>query len=383
MFPWLTVFTSGTHKTSAAKKTWTEDDVKAIVENTQKQGAERIPFTFDHPTDNLPVLGFFNREDIRLAQHDGKPAIQVRPAAFAGGEDGFRSLAQSTHNKPSILVGIVDKIIKHIGCVEKPAVVDIPSFDSYGFSAAFSKVGCEEVEASFAFDWRTSFEYDVQQRFTVLGEYLQSQRERIIEKDGIEAADKMLPKTLHEIFYADLSQLSQTLSWVIADEVQTQLEKRSAEQQTNKLNSSQFSQEEAMEMKELEAKFSALEQRTAALETENKTLRDENAALHDRTQLAEFRAFAEKLCHSERKITPGEIDEVVENLQLRAASDARASFSEGAKTSVQLYKEKLSARTAMTALFSEQATSGRSSEADASFADDDKFLEDYNKKGVA
>ena len=254
-FPWLTVFLPGKHATSAPKKVWSEQDVQDIVTNTQKFGAERIPFTYNHPEDNLPIVGFFNKTDIRLGSYDGMPSVQVKPAAFAGGEDGFRSIAKSSHNKPSILVGIYDKIIKHIGLVERPAVKDVPDFASYGFSAAFAVAdGTEEITAEFAFEYRTGFEYSIAHRLTVIADFMRTQREAMLIADGnADRADKVLPITMIDELNAELPMLGRDLKWDIQQEIYSSIEQLS---QTNSQTNSPFTKGEAMEMKELEAKFS-------------------------------------------------------------------------------------------------------------------------------
>jgi len=45
-FPWLTVFFSGKHATSAPKKVWSEQDVQDIVTNTQKYALFCVWFRF-------------------------------------------------------------------------------------------------------------------------------------------------------------------------------------------------------------------------------------------------------------------------------------------------------------------------------------------------
>src|SRR5574343_492982 len=168
-YPWLTVFTEGTHNTKAAKKTYNAADIDAIVNNTKKLGSTaQIPFTAGHPVNNLPVFGYFRASDVRRGNFNGVAAVQVKPAEFAEGL--IDEIANSKINKMSIR--ILNNEIKHIGFVEKPAVKELPPISDYTFSA---DEGTDEnnIETNLDFSVElgtTAFEWSISDRMSSIGE---------------------------------------------------------------------------------------------------------------------------------------------------------------------------------------------------------------------
>jgi len=370
--PWLTVFTEGTHSTKAAKKTYTAQDVDAIVNSTRALGSQDIPFTAGHPKNNLPVFGYFKASDVRRGTLNGLATVEVRPAEFADGL--IDELAASKINKMSIR--IVQNQIKHIGFVEKPAVKELPPLSDYTFSAD-DEGEQSDIDSVLEFSAElgtTMFEYSIADRLSSIGELFAGLRENMIAKDGnTDSADKYLPKEVVSSITGKLSSLASDLSWYVGASVREELKNAG---NNNQPNYSQFEDETLESNKTKEqtpdatkgnAEFSAMQSRMEAVEAENKRLRGE-------LEEAQFEAVAEKLL-SEKKITPAEKPVVVSTLRgLKAASD----FSADSKDAYKTYVDSLNARSPLSNITGSVATDGQSAEFAADEAEE-KMYQEFNR----
>lgn len=368
-FPWLTVFLPGTHQTSAPKKTWSVEDQKSVVANTKKFGNDMIPFVGGHPKNGLPIFGYFSKDDIRIGEHKGLPAIQVRPSQFAQG--GFEALSKSEHDKVSI--SITKGVIDHIGFVKNPAVKDLPALGSYQFSA---DPETESMDGQFA--WQTGFEYAVVSRFAALVEVMQGLREDMIAKDGnTDRADKAIPKDLIDTFTTNLPQLSDDLQYMIADEVQKQLSK--SKEQPSLFEDNMPNDKKTEDAAKVDAPVvdntAQFEAANAALKTENEALTKRIAALETENQTAKFCAAVDA-CVADGRVLPAERDMHIRTLNSLALVDT-AHFAADAKTPTEEYIDALKARTPMTAMFGQVATNGV--QAPSKYDDEDKAIEEFNK----
>jgi len=136
------IFKTGIHNPAKGERVWTAEKVRALYKNTLAHSPDKIPYTIKHPSNNLPILGFAKKSDLRLHEKDGEVYISALPSEFA---DWFVSLLkQTSFDKPSIAIGANGEIL-HIGLVDKPAVEGVEAV----FEKAVSEV-VEEIEQEFS-----------------------------------------------------------------------------------------------------------------------------------------------------------------------------------------------------------------------------------------
>lgn len=118
------VFWNGKHQNAGDKKEWTFSDVYKIFTSTVAKG-EKIPFTIDHPANDLPIIGYTDAQNIRFIQDGKKATIEVRPVEFA--KEILEQVKKTGRKRVSVALNSEDFSIRHIGLVEKPAVADLPA----------------------------------------------------------------------------------------------------------------------------------------------------------------------------------------------------------------------------------------------------------------
>jgi hypothetical protein len=131
-FKFFPIFWDGEHKNAGSKTSWSKDDVSDIFNKTMARLEEFIPFTIDHPENNLPIIGWTNKDSIRLVERNGKRIIEAMPVEFS--ETSLDEVKNSGRKKVSVALRMPDFSIRHIGLVKNPAVVGLPaipfSFDN-------------------------------------------------------------------------------------------------------------------------------------------------------------------------------------------------------------------------------------------------------------
>lgn len=193
------IFRSGIHSPEKGKKVWSKEDVETLLENTRKHSPERIPYTFRHPSNNLPVFGYAMRDELELHEEGGEAVITAKPAEFA--RPWVDALKQLGTDKISIGIGKLGEIV-HNGFTDKPAVDGLgAAFEAEKDSlqqvpvAAVEEVEFEAAdldnpaEALFEVSWKwrlSSWMQDAAEIFKRL-------REKEIEANGVDAADKLIP----------------------------------------------------------------------------------------------------------------------------------------------------------------------------------------------
>ena len=193
------IFKSGVHKPEKGKKVWSKEDVETLLENTLKHSPERIPYTFRHPSNNLPVFGYALRDELELHEENGEAVITAKPADFA--RPWVDALKQLGTDKISIGIGKLGEIV-HNGFTDKPAVDGLgAAFEAEKDSlqqvpvAAVEEVEFEAAdldnpaETLFEVSWKWRLQNWMQDAATVFKRL----REREIEANGIAAADKLIP----------------------------------------------------------------------------------------------------------------------------------------------------------------------------------------------
>ncbi len=124
-FKFFPIFWDGEHKNAGAKTSWTKDDVSDIFSKTLARLEEFIPFTIDHPENNLPIIGWTNKSNIRLVERNGKRIIEAMPVEFS--ETSLEEVKNSGRKKVSVALRLPDFSIRHIGLVKNPAVAGLPA----------------------------------------------------------------------------------------------------------------------------------------------------------------------------------------------------------------------------------------------------------------
>jgi hypothetical protein len=189
------IFASGVHKVDR-NPVWPRERVLGLLEATKEHSPAKIPYTFRHPKNNLPVLGWTDKESIEVFEENGRTYLSAVPGDFA--RELLPGLKAAGVSGVSIGLGRRGEIV-HIGVTDNPAV------DGLGdaFEASSVPVACtEEVEFEAAdLDnpgeaFEVSWKYALQWWMRDMASVVRNLRERTIASDGIDAADQFIPAYL-------------------------------------------------------------------------------------------------------------------------------------------------------------------------------------------
>ena len=187
------IFASGVHKNEAAP-VWPPEKVKGVLAATKEHSPEKIPYTYRHPVNSLPVLGYTDRSSVELFEEHGRTYLTAQPADFA--KEWIASLKKTGFDKVSIGLGKLGEIV-HIGITDNPAVSGL----GLAFEAAdkVPSVFTEEVEFAstelsnldevFEVSWKWQLENWMQDVASIF----QRMRDKEIEVNGLDVADQFLP----------------------------------------------------------------------------------------------------------------------------------------------------------------------------------------------
>ena len=184
----IEIFKSGVHRTVHPKKDWTNEDVEAVFADTGTDGPVPVVFVEGHPKNDLPVVGRVDKSDLRLVEKDGRKVIgfEHEDAEFSG--DDLKRLKKAGKNKFSVKINMRGpKFIKHIGFVDVPAVVDIEEAQFEGGDEPEFEYATFEADEAFAAFGTNEY------RVPWIGGLFRRLRDWMIEKDGKETADNVLP----------------------------------------------------------------------------------------------------------------------------------------------------------------------------------------------
>ena len=197
------IFKSGVHK-NTGEQVWPPERVRGILDSTQKNSPELIPYTLLHPENSLPIYGFCRREDIKGTEVSGGFELSAIPTRFA--EAAIPSLIKAGLNQISIGLGRLDEIV-HIGFVPAPAVEGL----GHVFSATPITVS-SVAEVLFSAEelggavnmFSVSWEWDLRYKLSQIGQAFRALRDREIAEKGLESADKFLPSYLVDSIATEL-----------------------------------------------------------------------------------------------------------------------------------------------------------------------------------
>jgi hypothetical protein len=188
------IFASGVHKRKDLKQAvWPPDRVREVFEATMEHSPERIPYTYRHPKNNLPVLGWAEKSDLQIFEEGGRTYLSIVPKEMA--QEFVSGLIKVGFDALSIGIGKKKELV-HIGITDDPAVTGLG--DAFEASTTVPPVYLEEVEfeaseldLQAAFD--VSWKWRLQSWMDDVASLFQRMRDREIEQNGIDAADKFLP----------------------------------------------------------------------------------------------------------------------------------------------------------------------------------------------
>ena len=187
------IFASGVHKNENSP-VWPKAKVLGVFESTKANSPLKIPYTYRHPQNNLPVLGYADRNSVEVFEEDDRTYLTAQPLDFA--KDWIAGLKKAGCDKVSIGLGRLGEIV-HIGFTDNPAVVGLGA--AFEASNNVPAVYTEEVEFE-ASDLGTpvegfdiSWKWQLQSWMQDVAGLFQKMRDKEIEANGIDAAEKFLP----------------------------------------------------------------------------------------------------------------------------------------------------------------------------------------------
>ena len=188
------VFASGVHrKDDPAQAVWPAERVRAVFESSKAHSPALIPYTFRHPVNSLPVFGYAERDSLEVFEGGGRTYLSVLPkemaAEFLGG------LKKTGFDQVSVGLGKKGEIV-HIGFTDNPAVSGLGA--AFEASETVPPVYLEEVEfeageLGLKDAFEVSWKWRLQSWMGDVADVFQRMRDREIEQNGIDAADKFLP----------------------------------------------------------------------------------------------------------------------------------------------------------------------------------------------
>lgn len=187
----IRIFESGTHRTAHPKKVWSNEDVDAVFEATQAYGPDVVPFVVGHPDDDLPVVGRLAKSALKLIEEGDKKVVGFEHEDAQFSLDDLKRLKKDGVDKLSSKInmrdGVEKRFIKHVGFVTKPAVAALEDAQFEGGEEPEFEYATFEADEAFAAFGTNEY------RVPWVGGLFRRLRDWMIEKDGKETADNVLP----------------------------------------------------------------------------------------------------------------------------------------------------------------------------------------------
>jgi len=203
------IFASGVHrKDKPEEAVWPAERVRSLFERSKELSPAQIPYTYRHPENGLPVLGWADKDSLEVVEEGGRTFLTVVPKQLA--VEFMQGLKDVGYDQVSIGIGQKGEIV-HIGVTDqfRTAVSGLgPVFER---SESIPPVYVEEVtfeaedlggglDSSFEVSWK----WQLQSWMSDVASLFQRMREQKIEADGLEAADKFLPAYVMDFLKRDL-----------------------------------------------------------------------------------------------------------------------------------------------------------------------------------
>lgn len=207
------IFASGVHrKADPAQAVWPAERVRATFEASKQHSPALIPYTFRHPKNGLPVLGYASRETLELHEDGGKTYLSVVPKELAS--DFMTGLKSAGFDQVSVGLGKMGEVV-HIGVTdasltavdglgpvfEADSVQSVPAVfvDEVVFEADALGGG---IESSFEVSWK----WELKNWMRNVADLFQSMRDQKIDSEGLDAADRFLPSYVVDMLKRELPQ---------------------------------------------------------------------------------------------------------------------------------------------------------------------------------
>jgi hypothetical protein len=310
----IEVFKAGTHTANnGMTKTYSVADLEAIVATYNGQTDRKAPLVLGHPDLDSPAYGWVESlamKGEKMIAHISQVQDKVKEAVKAG---MFKTVS---------IALFADNILRHIGLLgaAPPAVA--------GLAPVQFAVDTEFVEYAWATDeWR----------MPTVASLMRGIRDFVIAKFDLATADSVLPSD-----QIDRLTDSASSTYIPDDDV------------AKALYSQKQKEEEQMEIKELEDKFTQLEMQFTALKTESDGLKTLLAETQNEVVLAktkgvadlasvEFAGFVDNLIR-DGKVLPAEKESLASEFTDTFKANSQLSFAAGEATLIEKFKARLSAR---------------------------------------
>jgi hypothetical protein len=331
----LQVLKVGTHTDSkGVVHDFTEEMLKNIA-SKYNPATHEAPMVLGHPKDNDPAVGWiksanYNEDTASLELETNKEHPDFMEAFNFG---SFKKWSVSLYP---------DMTLRHLGFLGAipPA---IKGLSLIGFSQS-------APEAGFTFDF---MDYDEAFRFQDTGKLFRNLREYIIEKEGLDKANALLP------------------DWIVNDLENTKptpkpIEEPNKVQSYNEHNNPQskegqtMTKEEQAEFDQLKADNERLKLDNASFAEEKTQLQGQIATITQEAKVKEFGDFCEGLVQT-GKMKATDKEKNVNLLVSLDKANVAVDFSENAKTAVDAMKETL-ANASVAVDFNEHATKDKAGE---------------------
>jgi len=324
-WPWIPFFKAGTHTDSKGQvHSYTEADLDTITTNYDEK-KHTAPVVIGHPKSNYPAYGW-----VKNLKRIGN----VLYAELSDCRDEFKEIVQTGLYKKVSASFYEDGSLRHIGFLgaQPPAIKGLPQIE---FSDSENFVEFTEID-----DWV------LESKFKTLKGILRRLREWIIEKEGVDAADKIAGNY-------DIDRLEDAVT-VKTNSYEEGIINDTGENKMDELTRLKNENED------LKTKVTDFSEKVKNLETENNALKTEKAAIADTALKKEYREFCENLV-KEGKIAPVEVAAHVETMHALGKQGV-IEFSENNEKKqhnpLESYKKNLSALP-KTIEFKEVATGGQ------------------------
>jgi hypothetical protein len=204
------IFASGVHrKDNPAEAVWPAERVQALFERSKELSPALIPYTYRHPENGLPVLGWAEKESLEIAEEGGRTYLSAVPKELA--VEFMQGLKDVGYDQVSIGIGQKGEIV-HIGVTDKARTAVSGLGPVFERSETVPAVYAEEVtfeaaelggglDSSFEVNWK----WQLQSWMSDVASLFQRMRDQKIEAEGLEAADKFLPAYVLDFLKRDLS----------------------------------------------------------------------------------------------------------------------------------------------------------------------------------
>lgn len=203
------IFASGVHrKDNPEEAVWPAERVQALYERSKELSPALIPYTYRHPENGLPVLGWAEKESLEIAEEGGRTYLSAVPKELA--VEFMRGLKDVGYDQVSIGIGQKGEIV-HIGVTDKARTAVSGLGPVFERSETVPAVYAEEVtfeaaelggglDGSFEVSWK----WELQSWMRDVASLFQRMRDQKIEAEGLDAADNFLPSYVLDFLKKDL-----------------------------------------------------------------------------------------------------------------------------------------------------------------------------------